>query len=252
MKPHLEGEVMKTIVIVPLFLCLSAGPVWADYNNPPGWDKDPYFTHQSWSFSNPTAAGTPIGADAGYKNPSGAATMTFQGGQWVGDMGMVFDIGSFDPLGVRSGGWEISGPLQDSTMFSIQVPNIPNPAMKKEVWFEMTFRVNDMQLAAGIVDQVSFDCYADGIQDSVHKFKYFDQIGGAFGVDMQQQIWLRFEGKFAYMPQPGSELLMLKGTLGNGQSVVLDQIDVDTHCVPEPATLSLLVVGALGWLRRRS
>jgi hypothetical protein len=252
MKQHLEGEVMKTIVSVSLFLCLCAGPVWADYNNPPGWDKDPYFTHQSWSFTGQTAAGVPIGADAGFRNASGTPTLTFQTGQGVGNMGMVYDLGTYEPLGERSGGWQISGPMQDSTMFSIQVPNIPNSAMKKEVWFEMTFRVSDMQLAGNIVNQVSFDCYANGIQDAAHKFSYFDQVGGVIGVDAFSQIWLRFEGKFAFTPQPGSELLTLKGTLANGQSVVLDQIDVDTHCIPEPATLSLLAVGALGWLRRRS
>jgi len=85
--------------------------------------------------------------------------------------------------------------------------------MKKEVWFELTFRVNDMALAASIVDQVSFDCYADGVQDAAHKFSYYDQVGGAWGVDEQAQIWLRFEGKFAFTPQPRSELLLLTGTL---------------------------------------
>lgn len=243
---------MKRIMVIPLCLCVFVGSVWADYNNPPGWENDPYFTHQSWSFSNATVPGEPMGADAGFVNPSGTPTLTFQGAQWVGNMGMIFDPGTFEFLGERSGGWQISGPQDHVPWISIQVPNIADPGMEKEVWFEMTFRVNNMQLAASIVDQVSFDCYANGIQDSDHKFRYFDQIGGAFGVDLQQQIWLRFEGKFAFTPQPGSELLILTGSLASGQSVVLDQMDVDTHCIPEPATLGLLGIGAIGWLRRRS
>lgn len=243
---------MNKIVVYSLFLCFCRGPVWADYLNPPGWDKDPYFTHQTWSFSNPTTPGVPIGANAGYVNASGTPTLTFQGGQWVGDMGMVFDPGTFEPLGERSGGWQISGPQTDSPFFAIYIPNTADPVMEKEVWFEMTFRVSDMQLAASIVDQVSFNCFADGIQDSAHKFSYYDQDGGYFGADMQGQIWLRFEGKFGFHPQPGSELLALTGSLFNNQNVVLDQIDVDTHCIPEPATLGLLGIGAIGWLRRRS
>ena len=242
---------MKRIFVLPLCLCLFAVSVWADYTNPPGWENDPYFTHQSWSFSGQTASGAPIEADTGFINASGTPTLTFQGAEWVGDLGMVFDIGSFDPLGQRSGGWQISGPQQDSPWFAIHVPNIAHPAMKKEVWFELTFRVNDMALAASIVDQVSFDCYADGVQDAAHKFSYYDQVGGAWGVDEQAQIWLRFEGNFAFTPQPRSELLLLTGTLAQGQSVVLDQIDVDTHCIPEPTTLVLMAAGGICWLRRR-
>ncbi len=242
---------MKQIAIFSLCVCVCMATVWADYQNPPGWENDPYFTHQSWSFSTETAAGAPIPADAGFINASGAATLTLQGAQWVGDMGMIFDPGTFDPLGQRSGGWQINGPQQNVPWLSIYVPNIANSAMKKEVWFELTFRVSSMQLAGSIVDQVSFDCYADGIMDSAHKFSYFDQVGGVIGVDMQSQIWLRFEGKFAFAPQPGSEWLVLTGSLFDNQSVVLDQIDVDTHCIPEPAALGLLAIGALGFLRRR-
>jgi hypothetical protein len=243
---------MKARVMVSLCLCLCAGSVWADYVNAPGWDKDPYFTHQSWSFSNATTPGQPIAADPGYTNASGSPTLTFQGAQWVGDMGMVYDPGTFEELGNRSGGWQISGPVTDSSLFFIEVPNVANRAMQKEVWFELTFRVSDMQLAGSIIDRVSFDCYADGIQDSAHKFSYSNQTGGVIGVDMFSQIWLRFEGKFSFFPQPGSELLVLKGSLDAGQNVVLDQVDVDTHCIPEPTTMSLLLVGAFGLLRRRS
>lgn len=244
---------MKRIILVPLCLCAFGVSVRADYNNPPGWENDPYFTHQSWSFSNATVPGEPMAADAGFVNSSGTPTLTFQGAQWVGNMGMVFEpFEPFNPLGERSGGWQISGPQDHVPWLSIQVPNIANPGMEKEVWFEMTFRVSDMQLAGNIVNQVSFDCYADGILDDAHKFSYSDQEGGVIGVDMLGQIWLRFEGKFSFAPQPGSELMILTGSLANGQSVVLDQMDVDTHCIPEPATLGLLGIGAIGWLRRRS
>ena len=42
---------MKRLSIITLCLCFLGGSVWADYINSPGWDNDPYFTHQSWSFA---------------------------------------------------------------------------------------------------------------------------------------------------------------------------------------------------------
>ena len=59
------------------------------------------------------------------------------------------------------------------------------------------------------------------------------------------------ESIFRFEPQPGWEQVVLTGSMLDGQHVLLDQIDVDTHCIPEPATMGLLGIGTLALIRRR-
>lgn len=242
---------MKRSFLVSLCLCAFAGAVCADYINPPGWGNDPYFTHQSWSFDvgdNPS-----IPDDEGAGNPYGVAQLTMgAGAEWVDDLGMVYEAAPpYQQLGQRQGGFSISGPQDDTEWFSINIPNHFDPDMYKELWFELTFRVSDMELAGVIQNMVSLSVYADGITDGAHSFDYFDEQGGVIGMSALGEIWLRFEGKFRFDPQPQSELMILVGSLGENQSVCLDQIDIDTHCVPEPGTIAILGIGALGLIRRR-
>jgi len=239
----------NTFLLSAAGFCICAGLVSADYLNPPGWDNDPYFTHQSWNF---TDSGNPsVPDDGGAGNLYGTASLTLSNADWVDELGMVFDPVTFAPLGERRGGWAINGPQDGTEWFRIEIPNRPDQTMHKELWFELTFRVSDQILAGEIVNRVDMQTYADGIIDDAHKFHYYDQVGGVFGVDALGQIWLRFEGKFSFDPQPGSELVILTGTLDAGQGVLLDQIDIDTRCIPEPMSIWLLAAGVLGVIRRK-
>ena len=229
-----------------VFLCAQLAS--ADYANPPGWENDPYFTHQSWSFGDATNPSDPDPGAVSPGNPS--FNMTAANNTWVENLGMVYDFGG-NPLGARQGGWKISGPSADEVWFTIDVPNEPNPHMYKELWFELTFRVTDMTHAQTIVDDVDLSVYADGIIDDAHEFTYLGDLGGAFGADLSGHIWLRFEGMFSYDPQPGWEQVVLTGSMLAGQEVLLDQVDIDTHCIPEPATMGLLGMGVLALIRRR-
>ncbi len=249
--------------VVGVFLCAQLA--WADYANPPGWENDPYFTHQSWSFSDDS---NPSAPDQGVVSPGAPSfNLTAANSSWVDDLGTVYDLAPpYSPQGTRQGGWKITGsstdelktvsPSTDEVWFTVDVPNVENPTMYKELWFELTFRVTDMAHAATIVDNVDLSVYADGILDDAHKFDYIGEVGGAFGQDPSVNpgnpyIWLRFEGTFRFEPQPSWEQIVLTGSMLDGQEVLLDQIDIDTHCVPEPATLGLLSVGVLALIRRR-
>jgi hypothetical protein len=240
---------MKNAFLLVIGLCVCAGSVSADYNNPPGWETDDYFTHQSWSFTNDTNPSAPD--DGGAGNPYGTASLTFSNAEWVDDMGMMYDPATFAPLGVRQGGWAINGPQAGTEWYRIDIPNQPDETKYKELWFEMTFRVSSQALAIEIVDRVDLSVYADGIFDGDHQFTALDPVGGVIGVDASSQIWLRFEGQFTFDPQPGSEVVILGGTLNAGEGVVLDQIDIDTRSIPEPMSICLLGVGVLGVIRRK-
>ena len=240
---------MKKTVLLVVGLCVCAGSVSADYNNPPGWENDDNFTHQSWSFADNSNPSTPD--DGGAGNPYGTASMTFSNATWEDDLGMVYDPTTFDPLGERQGGWAISGPQDGTEWFNINIPNFEDQSKYKELWFELTFRVSSQALALEIVNRVDLQVYADGIVDEAHRFTELGNTGGVFGVDALGRIWLRFEGMFSFDPQPASELMIMTGSLNAGEGVLLDQIDIDTRCIPEPMSICLLGIGALGVIRRK-
>jgi len=164
---------------------------------------------------------------------------------------MMYDPSTFQELGLRQGGWAINGPQDGTEWFRVHIPNQRDENMYKELWFELTFRVSDQVLAGGIVDKVDLQVYADGIVDGEHQFAALSSEGGLIGADAFGRPWLRFQGMFSYDPQPGSELVILTGLLSSTEGVLLDQIDIDTRCIPEPLSIFLLGVGALGVIRRR-
>jgi hypothetical protein len=221
----------------------------ADYQNPPGWENNPYFTHQSWSFDSDANPSAPD--DNGAGNPYGTASLTFSNATWGDDLGMMYDPSTFAPLGERQGGWAIQGPQDGTEWFRIDIPNQRDENMYKELWFEMTFRVSTQELAGQIIDKVDLQVYADGIVNGDHQFTALTPVGGVIGADASMQIWLRFEGQFTFDPQPGSELVMLTGSLLDVEGVLLDQVDIDTRCIPEPMSICLLGIGALGVIRRK-
>jgi len=238
---------------------ISAQLASADYANPPDWVNDPEtqnFTHQSWSFD--TEQANPMDPDLGAISPGNPGfNMTVPGATWQDDLGMVYDPYTGTPLGQRQGGWRVEGPQGTpgsvrEEWFTVDIPNVQNPNLTKEVWIELTFLVTDLTHANTIVNDVDLQVYADGIIDDDHKFDAHptpdpEPLGAsAFG-----EIWGRSTATFSYFPQPGDETVVLTGWIADGQHVILDQIDVDTRCIPEPTTMVLLGIGTLALIRRR-
>ena|GEM_PF-2006076 len=240
--------------VIVVFLCAQLAS--ADYANPPDWQNDPEtqnFTHQSWSFDDNTNPSAPD--DGGDGNPFGIASFNMVTGTWVDDLGPVYD--PYDPLkyyGDRQGGWKINGPASAQEWFRIVIPNEKNLSLRKEMWFEMTFKVTDLTHLGSIVDNVQMAVYADGIEDSAHQFDYGPgpDTQEVLGVNpLDGGFWARFSTYFQYDLQPDSELVIFGGNLEASQYVILDQIDVDTRCIPEPTTMGLLGMGVLALIRRR-
>jgi len=248
------------ISVLAVFLCSQLAS--ADYANPPDWQNDPLtqnFTHQSWSFcaeqANPMAPD-----DGGVGNPYGTAYfhMTAPNNTWKDNLGSVFTPPP-DPiyLGDRQGGWRVEGPSGTpgsarEEWFAVDIPNVKNPNMMKEVWIELTFMVTDLTHANTISDDVDLQIYADGnIGNDDYRFDYHGASEEGLGVSLNGEIWVRSAATFSYFPQPGEETIVLSGWMADGQYVILDQIDVDTRCIPEPTATALLGMGVLALFRRR-
>lgn len=240
------------ISVIVVFLCAQLAS--ADYADPPGWDTNPYFTHQSWSFD--TQQANPMAPDDGVISPGSPKFNIAPGATWVDDLGMVFDPYTQQYLGTRQGGWRVDGPsgtpdVEMEEWFTIDIPNIKRDLIK-EVWIELTFMCANQTHAAGIVNDVDLQIYADGnVGDDNFKFAYHGSTELPVGASMSGEIWVRSASTFSFFPQPGDETIVLRGWMEDGQYVILDQIDVDTRCIPEPATLGLLGIGSLALIRRR-
>lgn len=228
---------MKRFIAVAALLCLSGSVAVADYIDPPSWENDLYFTHQSWSFNNSFPMGVPQVADAGYVNP-GIPLGTRMSGTWLNDLGMG-----------HQGGWQFVGGTP-GLLGNFFIPNVPNPDLLKQIWMQATIKTN-----------------IDDPQALMFGFNVFDDQGNPFtpvtydwevlGVDPTNGgTWARVTGVMEIFPQPAWETIVVSNALGPNQYLIVDQFDVDTHCiVPEPASFTLLLgvgaLGLIGYLRRK-
>ncbi|MBL0699915.1 MAG: hypothetical protein JJV92_03410 [Desulfosarcina sp.] len=89
-------RILLAIMFALSLSLVSMGVAQADYNNPPGWDSNPYFTHQTWDFltadnpSAPTVDNNPFGTaeyiSYGFEeNPTWHATYEGRIGVWEFD-----------------------------------------------------------------------------------------------------------------------------------------------------------------------
>jgi hypothetical protein len=225
---------MKRAFALAAVLCLSASMASADYFGPPGWENNPFFTHQSWNFPTSLPLGVPYGPDAGYVNPNGMPLATRVAGSWLNDLGAG-----------RQGGWSFGGGTS-SVLASIYVPNAANQALKKELWFQATVKTNtpqDLRLAIAVYD------------NNGNPFTLATSLDvDPFAVD-GDGTWAHVTGRYWIRPQPAWETVVLTGSLGPNEYLIVDQVDIDTQCVPEPSALAMLLgVGVLGWFswRRRT
>ena len=205
---------------------VSIGVAQADYNDPPGWDSNPYFTHQSWQFDTNANPSAPTTDD----NPFGVAAYE-----------------ALDPVmwhatvGARSGVWEYN---YDS-LVSFEVPNELHPELTKEVWFQATYFTKD----GGQISEDSW-VFADPAGDVT--FARVSRVAVEGEAGWYHDTWMG-----TIIPQPELEdfvMLFDDGNFGDA-TVYVDQVDIDTRCVPIPCTVLLLgsgLIGLVGIRRRKS
>jgi hypothetical protein len=205
---------MTFVVLVVLSMAVVAD---AGVYTGPSWRKGTGTTFEQWSFSSSTS----LSPDAGSFTPYGTPEL------WIGDRAAYFST-----VDTYTGVW---APKNDEMDF--QIPNNPNNAAgtEKHIWAEITWKV------AGLDSRTSNDSLMVGVDPGgVYTAMDFtrsdtDLGNGWFSTIVKVDIW----------PNPISEWITVKG------DIYIDEITIDTQCIPEPATFGLLIGGALMAIRRK-
>jgi len=124
-----------------------------------------------------------------------------------------------DGIDQRQGVWSLSGEID------VYIPNWPEIRPEKEIWVQLTWKATDVDPFLPnepVVGVVPFE-YMEASLIS-------EQLGDG---------WMHSLFLINIWPNPVEEWITIKG------DIMVDQLVIDTICVPEPATLVLF---GMGWL----
>lgn len=211
---------MRKMLVVGAAVFSLTGIALADDLFPPPWEGAPGFeTSQGWEFDAdllPTYV----------NNPYGLPTITtdFMSEIWLagyeGRQGVFF----FDAF---------------ETVY-FDVPNADNDNPRKEVWMQITYFAHD-----------GFPGLSYGIDGWGGEMTGF--AGPGIGPLVLQSTpngdWVYEAIHWFIEPNPAGETITLESFFF--EDMYIDQIHIDTICIPEPGTIGLLLVGVVGAMRRR-
>jgi len=211
---------MSKLWIVCLAILFLAGTVvLAEDIQPPDWRGEWSTTSQVWEFS--TLQSNPIKPDGpalGGNPPLLSTQLTVTPGP---SMGWI----DKDPSG-RQGIWPLSG------MMDVIVDNHNPPNEFKWVWVQITWRPQDPGKHP-IIEPMIEEGYQTTPPVLVERFEFI-------GTD-----WFEDTYFWQIQPNPPDERFTITGIID------VDELVIDTWCIPEPATLGLLLVGGVLALIRR-
>ena len=186
----------------------------------PEWRGLEGTTYQQWRFDDDDNPAVPEVIDNDYGNASASITIGLFGTlEWMDDPG----------LGTQTGIWDIGG---DDGSIVLDIDNRPLALDYKEIWVQVTY----YESIGGAPD-----VGVVGAQFVSSQTALIEEDGALGAWYLEKSIW-RIE------PNPSHEQVILTG---NPYGSVIDQIVVDTYCIPEPASMALLALGGLTILRKR-
>lgn len=203
-------------ILVAVTIVATVAPVQADDLYPPPWRNAPGTTFEKWEFSTPDPVTNP---EPGFNNPWGmpsAHAYPGTGQSWV------------DLWGGRQGMWPLSGTVE------IEIPNRPEPWPYKDIWVQITW-ARQVESSTPVVWDMLSGMYGTVVRNVPL---------GPTGLPFPNDTWYHTTFNIHIEPNPASEIVKIDGTL------VLDEVVIDTICIPEPTSLALLALSVLT-LRRR-
>ena len=213
-------EMFRIAVFGVSFLMLVSVVAGAHDLVEPDWRGLEGTTFQHWTFDD---GANPVELDNAYGKAEATITVGEYGEGWLSDLG----------FSEQTGIWDIGG--TDGNIV-LDIDNRPEPLDYKEIWLQVTYYKFSGFSEVPAIDVVGAD-FVTAQTLTVEE----DPLSPGNG-------WLLYQSVWKIEPNPMDERIILTGSIVGSR---IDQIVVDTICVPEPATMGLLIVGGLMLLRKR-
>jgi hypothetical protein len=223
----------KLVCISAVMILFVTCAAWADDIHPPNWRGNPGTSYALWEFLTPDNTPDP---DMGFL-PFGPPNMIVTPGPGAG----WFDQNPpYNPPGVSGDGWwNLSGEI-DVTM---QDNPVLNP--HKEIWIQLTW-------SPQVIGNVPFLQVIDPFGQTpefttplVNTTLFEEYPGLQLGEKVYHSVY-----HVDRIPNPPWERIYIRGGIN------VDELVIDTWCVPEPATWLMMVsasvlCGVISWWRKR-
>jgi len=197
---------------------------------PPGWRGQEGSTYQEWTFDDADNPAPPEFLSNPYGSASAGITVAEFGSGWRWQLSaMGTQTGYWDLGGVGVGG---TGP-DGSIVIDIDNRPLTTPDSWKEIWVQITYYEDINQAPIVIVPGATLSSQQTLLVEHI-------STGGDWKLD--QSVW-------RIQPNPLHEQVVI--TADHQWGSIVDQVVVDTICLPEPAMLSKLLLGGALALRRR-
>jgi hypothetical protein len=185
----------------------------------PDWCGQDGTTRQEWSFANDSNPALPDFIINPYGDASAAITLGDMASGWLPEL---------PGYGTQTGFWDLGG----GGIIVIDIDNRAEALAYKEIWIQTTYYLDMSQPPiVEVFDAMLLDSETYLVEDL--------GMGG----------WYLDLSKWRIEPNPPCEQITLTSDMMWGS--VIDQIVVDTICVPEPMSIGLWILGGLTLLKKR-
>ena len=183
----------------------------------PDWRGEVGTTYQQWQFD--TGEYGPMLPDSGYDNIYGDPLLL-----------VAADNTWSDVISRQEGAWTLESEI------NILIPNNPDSGQDsyKEIWLQVVWQ-------AAALDPFVWDRPMVAVETD----PFYQNLEMTRTDSEGTNGWTETLFKITIWPNPAQEFITLKG------DIRVDQIAIDTYCIPEPATIALLAGGAALVLRRK-